>query len=264
MIELLTELRWLPPGLAMPGQLTPQMIQFPTALFANLSKSAENFYAKFGNILGAEGFTHSERLVPHGFPPMPFAPVYRYSQSGTRPGEPVFQLGPGVFSAHITPPYKSWDKFRPYVEIGVKALLQARGESERDAQFTNATVRYLDCFTEAYLEGRSESRFLTEVLGIEINPGPAILKQLAEGKEITPSLQLSIPLTEERTMELSLAHGVTPVASGLIMNTAVTTARGLPPVQVDVMRFLDDSRVIISDTFVEMTRKLQPLMKPEK
>ncbi len=107
LIELIAELRWLPAGVPAGSENALQQ-QMPAALFAGLGRSSEQLYMRFAGLMGARGFLHSERLIPVGFPTLPFQPVYRYSKAGTKPGEPVFQLGGGVFTAHVTPPYKSW------------------------------------------------------------------------------------------------------------------------------------------------------------
>jgi len=262
LIELIAELRWLPVGIPAGNENAPQL-QIPAALFTALRHSSEQLYMRFAGLVGAKGFLHSERLMPQGFPGLLFQPVYRYSRSGTKPGEPVFQLGAGAFSAHITPPYKLWSDFRPFVETGVTALLEARGGPEHDFPFTNATVRYLDCFTDRFLKGMSSGAFLSEVLGLEVKPPGAISKHLAPGKEITPAIQLSVPLADERQMDISLSNGQTPIGAGLIMNSSVSASHPLPPDGGRVMQFLDGSHQVISDMFVELTTKLHPLMEPK-
>src|SRR5579862_288637 len=130
LVELIAELRWPPAGA--PGQTDgqqPAAVQIPAALFAAFSRP-DQMFMRFAGLIGAQGFVQSERLVPQGFPGLPFQPIYRYSRTGTKPGEPIFQLGPGVFSAHITPPYNSWDDFRPFLEMGISVLLEAREGAE--------------------------------------------------------------------------------------------------------------------------------------
>ncbi len=260
LIELIAELRWLPAGVPA-GNENALQLQIPAALFAALGHSSEQFYMRFAGLVGAKGFLHSERLIPQGFPEMPFQPVYRYSKTGTQPGQAIFQLGSGVFSAHITPPYKSWDDFRPFVGIGVAALLEARDGSA--LPFNGATVRYLDCFTERFLQGLSTGSFMQQVLGIGIGVPDAISKHLPSGKEITPAIQLSVPLANDRKMDIALANGATPSGSGLVMNSSVSSSVVLRPEQDIVMHFLDGAHQVISDMFVTLTKQLHAVMDPQ-
>jgi uncharacterized protein (TIGR04255 family) len=260
LIELIAELRWLPAGVSAANENAPQM-QIPAALFAGLGGSSEQLYMRFAGLIGAKGFLHSERLIPQGFPAIPFQPVYRYSKAGNQPGQPIFQLGSGVFSAHITPPYKTWDDFRPFVEIGVAALLEARGGSA--LPINSATVRYIDCFTEHFLQGLSTGSFMQQMLGIGITVPDAISKHLRSGKEITPAINLSVPLANDRQMEVALANGGTPAGSGLIMNSSVSSSVVLRPELDIVMHFLDGAHQVISDMFVALTKQMHPVMEPK-
>lgn len=261
LVELIAELRWLPVA-APVGNGQQSQLQIPAAIFAALGRTSEHLYMRFAGLMGANGFLHSERLMPQGFPALVHKPMYRYSKSGTKPGEPVFQLGPGIFSAHITPPYKSWDDFRPFVETGVTALLDAREGSEHDLPFTNSTVRYMDCFTEDFLGGKSTAQFVKNVLGIEVTLPGAISRRVAAGEEITPAIQLMAPLPDDRQMDISLANGQIPTGTGLIMNSSVSSSRTLPADKQIVMQFLDGAHQVISDMFVELTTRLHPLMEP--
>lgn len=265
LVELIAELRWLPSGITLKRNNETVLAIEPTLLSPGASDS---FFMRFAGLIGAQGFTHSERLYPSGFPTPPHIPVYRYSESGSKPGATLFQLGPGVFSAHITPPYRRWSDFRPYLERGIAALIESRPEKEKELPFTQTLVRYLDCFTDAYTSGAPVREFLEKSLGIKIELPESIESSAADGQPIMPTLQLTVPLKNETTMSLSMGHGKIGDYTGVVMDSAVTarptTLKPAQPILKDVMKSLDDAHAIISNCFVELTKPLHEMMEIEK
>ncbi|WP_145912213.1 hypothetical protein, partial [Alloalcanivorax xenomutans] len=71
LLELVAEIRWQLPrpfsGHDMPMPMIPQMLKVYEDGFSHFSKSMAEI-----------GFRNSERLVPQGFPSMPYEPVLRY------------------------------------------------------------------------------------------------------------------------------------------------------------------------------------------
>src|SRR5215471_16972408 len=154
LVELIGELRWGSSGSSFP--LPPG--------------SHEEFFMRFGSRAGAVGYERVERLVPPGFPAPPFQAVYRFRKKAPETGTTLYQVGAGVFTANITPPYESWQEFRPVVEEGVDILLETRNPSEKDTPFTSASLRYIDAFGYQLTEGRSTAAFLRDVLGFAVEP----------------------------------------------------------------------------------------------
>ena len=112
LVELVAELRWTPAGVGAPAPAAGvKLIQFPLA-----SEHAEQTFTNFSNQVAAQGFGNSERLVPVGFPYLPFMVVYRFRKPPAQGENFLYQIGWGVFSANALPPYRDWDSFRPIVE----------------------------------------------------------------------------------------------------------------------------------------------------
>jgi len=219
---------------------------------------------RFAGMIGQHGFVSSERLVPPGFPAPPFQAVYRYSEKGTQPGRPLFQLGTGLFSAHITPPYRRWSDFRPFIERGVSALLAARDSRESSAPFIHSLVRYLDCFTNHYTADLSPRQFIEDKLGIQLSLPKAIESRAKAGADIVPSLKLVIPLENGCSMNISLGKGKIDTKLGVVMDSSVACARPLEPSLKGVMAFLDEAHTIASECFVEITAALHEQMEIEQ
>jgi uncharacterized protein (TIGR04255 family) len=257
LVELIVELRWLPPGITVGANESGQT-NIPLAMFS--PGKADALFMAFAGLIGGNGFVHSERLMPPGFPSVPFQPIYRYSQSGAAPGRALYQLGAGIFSIHITPPYRRWNQFRPFVESGIEKLLSARPAEERNVGFSGTLVRYLDCFTEKHTAGRSPARFLREVLGIKLELPSAVINRLVPGSEATAAMQLSVPIAANRTMSINIAQGRIGSYMGLIMDSSAASTGQLAPIVQDVMRVLDESHQVISDFFIELTEPLHAVM----
>src|SRR5262249_31861765 len=73
------------------------------------STKYEELFKAFADKVSAKGYTQSERILPLGIPFFPFRPTYKYFKSND---SSVFQLGAGIFSVNITPPYERWIEFR--------------------------------------------------------------------------------------------------------------------------------------------------------
>ena len=115
--EVIAELRW---GLPFPAaQQQPQPVLVIAAPGAH-----EEFFMRFGMQAGLLGYERAERLVPAGFPSMPQQVIYRFRKKPPEEGTSLYQIGTGIFSINITPPYDSWQEFRPVVENGVRILLE--------------------------------------------------------------------------------------------------------------------------------------------
>jgi uncharacterized protein (TIGR04255 family) len=108
LVEVAAELRWGLPGLS---PQAPAGVSFPVAGLP--STGHEEFFTRFSREIAAHGFTMVERLLPPGFPALPFQPVYRFRTAAQESGTRLYQLGTNTFSAHATPPYRSWHEFEP-------------------------------------------------------------------------------------------------------------------------------------------------------
>ena len=111
-IEIIAELRWLPPNI-----LPPQQGQIQLSFGA---PDSDAFLLNFSQRPEIAAFTQSEILVPSGFP-MPLHSVARRFRDPNNTSA-LLQIGPGIFTANALQPYKRWSEFRPTVESGVKAL----------------------------------------------------------------------------------------------------------------------------------------------
>lgn len=258
LVELVAELRWLPGMVdseALQSGAQSAVLRFP------LSAPSEESFARFSAAVGTKGFTMSERLVPVGFPSLPYNVVYRFRKPPREGENYLYQIGAGVFSANALPPYRDWDSFRPIVREGVEALLTSRPKSE-DREFTHVILRYIDLFSPEFTEDKSSFQFLNEILGIRVQLPPALAEQAAHASRIQSGLQLSLPLKNELSMNLTLQEGTAAGKSGIVMTTEVLGLKPTSPQADRVMEMLERAHTSIRATFLGLTERLRDKMKP--
>src|SRR5579863_2360328 len=121
LVEIVAEVRWDITGLpGVPAQFAGGPIPVPD------SSALEIHFMNFASKAAAKGFGLVERVVPTGFPLLAHQVTLRYRNVAEVEGVPLFQLGPGVFTANLSPPYKSWEAFRPFIDLGLGLLLESR------------------------------------------------------------------------------------------------------------------------------------------
>jgi uncharacterized protein (TIGR04255 family) len=252
LVELMAEFRWPVSGqtMAIPGAVGPLMLNTP-----------EEFFMRFGAKVAVEGYSRVERIVPPGFPSPAFQIVYRFRKASPEQGTTLYQLGPGVFSANITPPYHSWAQFRPVVEKGLEILLECRDAGDR-SEFAQVGLRYIDRFGPEWTAGHSVIGFMRDVLGFNLSLPASIAGEVGNLDEIQPMLQFRIPLRPGQTMAILLAHGQAGTETGVIYDTTVTTTGPLAATREAVMASLDAAHEVMHRSFVEMTRAYHHIMEP--
>src|SRR5271166_1956846 len=140
LVELAAEIRW--------GAAAMPQAQGQGQVIVLAPGQLEEFFMRFSSSVGALGYDRVERIIPPGFPTPPFQATYRFRKKEQEQelGTTLYQVGGGVFTANITPPYHSWQHFRPVVERGAECLLDTRNPSEKEMPFAPAILRYIDAF----------------------------------------------------------------------------------------------------------------------
>lgn len=256
LVELIAELRW---GFPIPTQVTGVGAILISTLSAN---QYEEFFMRFGSKVAAAGFSRFERIVPPGFPFLPYQPVYRYRYVSEDQGVKLYQLGSGIFSANITPPYQSWEHFKPVVAQGVEMLLESLSDEQKNQPFVAASLRYIDAFKDDLTQERSIRDFMADVLDIKVSLPEAITRHAPASSSIEPLLQLTIPVSSG-FLNLTVANGAFNNERAIIMDTTVSTTQGLQPTKEEIMSVFDNAHHLIHELFIGLTKPLEELMKPE-
>ncbi len=266
-IELIVEIRWQyrPPTEAAgaSGNSTLAVGHF------GIATSQEEFFMRFNREISRDssGF-QVERLVPQGFPLLPSQPVYRFREpSSDAAWKRLYQLGPGIFSAHALPPnYQSWEQFRPFVRAGVLALVKSRNEFERKDGFSTVILRYLDAFDSKLTGNRTARGFCEDVLGFRVQPPAVLVKHAKDIADVVPTIQLAVPLKTGENLYVTVSPTDTSGDRKILMDTMVATNSPVKAGDTEtvdaIMESLDRCHVLTNDIFESVTDKIRPEMRP--
>lgn len=171
LIEVIAEMRWaMTPLASMPGNFIDPYFDATSEEFIRLAKES--------------GFGAVERLVPEPIPLELVAgqPIYRFRQKSER--WPLYQLGPGVFTANIIPKYSGWAAFRAVISEGLSLLEKSFPNPDKLLRVEATDLRYVDAFTEAHgLEKENFSQFAEEHLGLKLVLRDGLLDTFAASSE---------------------------------------------------------------------------------
>jgi uncharacterized protein (TIGR04255 family) len=251
-VELITELRWQPEGLAPQG---------PGAFTFAVGGEVETYFMHFGGAVAKFGYTQAERIVPAGVPSLLHHVVWRFRKPGD--GSTLLQVGPGIFSANALQPYRRWSEFRPVVEQGLDALLETRIQNERALPFSGVSLRYMNAFQGDLLAGQSPVEFIRQTLGLKVEPPPIIAKLIDPKLPVAINTNMLIPIANtSKVMSVTLADGQANNEPAAIFDVTVSEKEPVPGTAQDVLGTLNKSRDIIHDCFLEMTKPINKLMQP--
>ncbi|MFM0543988.1 TIGR04255 family protein [Paraburkholderia strydomiana] len=253
LIELIAELRWGAPTVVFPSP--------SSQTHANLSTEVDSLANNFARLVGSAGYTLAERLIPFGAPQMPFQPTHRFRRADTAQGMSLFSLGAGLFSANITPPYQTWEAFRPVVALGVDALLKSRTGDAVNQAFATVSLRYVNAFHANLTGGQSAVEFM-EMLGIRLSLPSALEGRIDQSRKTKPMLLLSVPIDGNRTMNLNVGDATVNGQEAVLMDNMVSSRELVAPTVESVMTEFDAARAVIHDVFVQSTRPIADLLQP--
>lgn len=257
LVELIAELRW-----AMAAAPIPVQNAFGAMQLASINAN-EEFFMRFGAKVSVDGFDSFERVVPSGFPTFPYQPVYRYRYGAPDKGTALYQLGAGLFSANITPPYDNWEMFKPVVARGIASLLQSRPISESELPFSVCSLRYIDAFRGDLASGMSTSDFVRDVLGFSLEPPSVVKSMVSEHAEIKPTAEFVVPLGPDMVMVLKVGDGNVNGEPAIILDTIVTITREITSTVEGALEELDRAHDVIRKVFVDVTKSIALQMQPE-
>lgn len=136
-----------------------------------------DFLDRFRRAAKSKGFSHEELVVPAEAPLEFFGGqvTRRFRPKGG--GWPLYQIGPGVMSINIVPPYRGWEEFRPIIRQGFELLLKAHIGLKSSANFNRIQLRYINAFDEEF--------------GMQ-HPGDFVRDELKLGVEVPTKLKASL------------------------------------------------------------------------
>ena len=253
LIELVAELRWMPPGIVVQPSVNQVMLAH--------GRLIDKFYSDFGSRVAQLGYTQSERLIPSDFAVPMHNVVCRYKKPGDNSS--LLQVGPGIFTANALRPYKRWSAFKGTVAAAVDALLATRPDAERECQFSAASLRYLNAFTEPLTAGKSSAQFISEVLGFGFSLPTAFRGLADEAKPATTTANMLLPIANTtKVMSIAVGDGMLDTSKAVLLDINVNETSQVAANSDAAMGAFNDSRDIIHKCFVEISKPIHGIMKP--
>ncbi|MCX4218725.1 TIGR04255 family protein [Pseudomonas sp. MCal1] len=254
LVELVAELRWSPDV----GDESHGPMLHPQA-----SAAYEEFFAHLLTELSRQGYGASERMIPVGFPLIQQHPVIRYKKNvqptstDDKTASTLFQAGVGIFTINAVQPYKSWEQFRPVVQIGLAALILSKPKMVGGFSLT---LRYIDAFKGDLIDGMTHRGFLESALGIKVNVPDALKKLSVDGSTVVPMLHLVTPL-DFGTLQIQFAEGEISGERVFLMENVVTVSEPSAGDVEILLKGFDAARDVVHQSFVEMTAPIHHKMR---
>lgn len=241
LVEVIVEVRWEMIALqAIPGAAVDPLYQ----------RGQQDFLDRLEEL----GFGHVERLSPPNVPMEMLAgqPVLRVRPA---PGRwPLYQLGPGLFTCNIVPPYKGWAAFRSVLEDGL-ACLYGSVLLGAGAKPISVEILYLDAFDAAF--GHDDfGRFVREDLGIRAELPEALVQGLGlDPHAVEPTLGMTVPLRkpEGARFVLQITKGLKERRAAAICELrCIANGDGVPARQDAMMEWFDTAHSALRTAFLSM------------
>ena len=195
LIEVISEVRWeTTPIAALPGaSIDPHFLIFNKNFSARLKKA---------------GFEYVKRIIPEEIPIELTSenPIFRYRKA--KNAWPLYQTGPGLFTANIVPPYKGWKEFKKFLDQGLTHLYSSYPLPQEYLRIKRLELRYMDGFQAQHGSIKRYPEFLEDHLGIKLR-----LPKLPDKQELAASLigEIRIPLPK-----IDNSYGIITVKPGVI------------------------------------------------
>jgi len=252
--EVIAEVYWeLTPLTAIPGAAIDPFFQ----------TTSQNFQ----RLLAETGFSHVERLLPQDMPVelAPGQPLLRFRKSAG--AWPLYQIGSGVFTCNIVPPYRGWAAFRQVIADGLAILFKSFPAPEHQFRSTLISLRYVDVFTKKHGFEDSATAFLRDQLGIRFGLPQELLDRLeSEPNKVAPIFEARTPIDQtDRFFVVKAQQGLSDGLPAVVMELRISSASRLSASDQEVMRWFDEAHDVQHDIFDLMSSdSLKERMGPRR
>ena len=253
LVEVIAEVHW-------------QLIPLATMPGAGVDPYYDATVDSLLSTLRQRGFRHLEKLIPTEVPREMVAnqPTHRFRKEAGK--SPLYQFGPGVFTANVIPPYEGWTKFVPILRGGIDALLRAYPLASETMKITHVHLRYVDAFTSR-LGFADVPQFFKDGLGVEVK-FPEKFASMHKAKPTSCVLNYEIESTKPAgaVLQLVAGSGKSNEEDGVVMQLSLTSPlRNSKPQIDDLMAWFDEAHAVLKETFESLTTDdLKRRMGPKK
>lgn len=207
LIEVISEVWWKTTRIeAIPGaSIDPHFLVFRDEFFKRMKKNT---------------FERRERVVPQAVPIelTSGTPIFRFRKGPNK--WPLYQIGPGLFTANIVPPYGGWKEFKKFLDQGITYLYQSYPLSKDYLDISRLELRYMDGFQSNNGPITNYSEFVRDHLGIDLK-----LPKPSDGKIASPRLigqiEVSLPNLQGSQGIISVRPGQVKKKDAILMELVV-------------------------------------------
>lgn len=203
----------------------------------------EDLIDSFSGNIAQKGFPFREQLIQEGVPTefLSFKATHRFRNK--RDGWPLYQIGPGVFTANITPPYGGWNSFFSVLSEGLSVLFESYPLSSKHLKPKLLKLIYINAFEEKH--GYTNQRdFLDEGLNFQIGM-PTELDRFADINSIAITSEFNFKLTnlENSFAKVKVGPGSNDGKPALVVeNILYRSVEELDVVCDDILHWFQDAR----------------------
>jgi uncharacterized protein (TIGR04255 family) len=194
LVEVISEVRWeTTPVAAIPG--------------ASIDPHFLVFNKKFSERLNKTGFEHVQRVVPEEVPIELTSgnPIFRFRKAQN--AWPLYQNGPGLFTANIIPPYKGWKEFKKFLDEGLTHLYSSYPMPNEYLRIKRLELRYMDAFLAEHGAIKEYPNFLEKHLGISLQL-PNLSNKEATTASFIGNIHIPLPNVENSVGIISIKPGL--------------------------------------------------------
>jgi uncharacterized protein (TIGR04255 family) len=223
------------------------------------------FEAAISSRLSGEGFGTIESLAP---PNVPIELLANRVLRRFRPQPnqwPVFQIGPGLFTVNMTPPYGGWARFRTLLAQGLNSLLASYPMPDVYLHFRQFELKYIDAFTDRH-GFRDMRSFLSDYMTVNITAPPDLWAQASDDGPVLIASEISLPLKTPNGSRgiIRLGSGQANNQDAVVLELAVQRIGSLPD-RMAILDWMDGAHSTVRSWFQLLTnQRMKKMMGPVK
>jgi uncharacterized protein (TIGR04255 family) len=220
---------------------------------------------EFEKAITKNGYSHKEQLIPSEVPKelVSYKPYFRFRKDKNQ--WPLYQIGPGIFTANITPPYSGWEEFSSIIAEGVKNLYETYPISKKHLKPKTLKLMYLNAFGKK--QGYNDQKgFLEEGLKFEASIPEDIYELADEPISLMSEFNFDIKKSNGTSAKIKIGSGTSNGNPALIVENLIhTNVEGKDLDQSNIQQWFEDARSINHDIFESyLTDKTRETLRTKK
>lgn len=198
LIEVIAEIHW-------------ELKSLQSVPDAKIDRFYDLFKDQFSSLVSELQLTHIEEIIPAVVPLeiLPHKPRIRIRKAPSI--WPIAQVGPGIITANIIPPYNGWGEFEPFLFGLIDSLFDSYPLADQTLRIEKLHLRYIDGFDDRF-NFENYSEFAKQMLGCQISYSSEFIENFVKkDTDITYLLETRFQIETPRN-----SNGIIKIAPGKI------------------------------------------------